>query len=204
MRAVELFTGAGGLGIGVSQAGFEPVAVVERDRYCCDTIRENQEKSLEPLVNWPLVQGDVRDFDYGEIGGDVDLVSGGPPCQPFSLGGKHRGYLDTRDMFPEAIRAVRELKPRAFLFENVKGLTRPAFANYFEYMRLQLAYPSRNGEFIARNADLIRQNAERIDRNGELITQLRERMTAVEVRVGGLEEVVRFFHPPESGPQQNP
>ncbi|MDE0507686.1 MAG: hypothetical protein OXI17_03495 [Gammaproteobacteria bacterium] len=63
---------------------------------------------------------------------------------------------------------------------------------------------ARNGEFIARNADLIRQNAERIDRNGELITQLRERMTAVEVRVGGLEEVVRFFHPPESGPQQNP
>ncbi|MYA37867.1 MAG: DNA cytosine methyltransferase [Gammaproteobacteria bacterium] len=148
MRAVELFTGAGGLGIGVSQAGFEPVAVVERDRYCCDTIRENQEKSLEPLVNWPLVQGDVRDFDYGEIGGDVDLVSGGPPCQPFSLGGKHRGYLDTRDMFPEAIRAVRELKPRAFLFENVKGLTRPAFANYFEYMRLQLAYPD-----LVKNSD---------------------------------------------------
>ncbi|MYC60887.1 MAG: DNA (cytosine-5-)-methyltransferase, partial [Gammaproteobacteria bacterium] len=148
MRAVELFTGAGGLGIGVSQAGFEPVAVVECDRYCCDTIRENQEKSLEPLVNWPLVQGDVRDFDYGEIGGDVDLVSGGPPCQPFSLGGKHRGYLDTRDMFPEAIRAVRELKPRAFLFENVKGLTRPAFANYFEYMRLQLAYPD-----LVKNSD---------------------------------------------------
>jgi len=148
MRAVELFTGAGGLGMGVSQAGFAPVAVVERDRYCCDTIRENQEKNLEPLVNWPLVQGDVRDFDYGEIGGDVDLVSGGPPCQPFSLGGKHRGYLDTRDMFPEAIRAVRELKPRAFLFENVKGLTRPAFANYFEYMRLQLAYPD-----LVKNSD---------------------------------------------------
>ena len=148
MRAVELFTGAGGLGIGVSRAGFEPVAVVERDRYCCDTIRENQERSLEPLVNWPLVQVDVRNFDYGEIDGDVDLVSGGPPCQPFSLGGKHRGRLDSRDMFPEAIRAVRELKPRAFLFENVKGLTRPAFANYFEYMRLQLAYP-----VLVRNPD---------------------------------------------------
>lgn len=62
----------------------------------------------------------------------------------------------------------------------------------------------RNADLIARNAELIRQNAERIDRNGELIAQLRERMTAVEVRVGGLEEVVRFFHPPESGLQQNP
>lgn len=141
MQAVELFTGAGGLGIGISQAGFEPVAVVERDRYCCDTIRENQERRLVPLADWPLVQGDVRDFDYGGINGDMDLVSGGPPCQPFSLGGKHKGYLDKRDMFPEAIRAVRELMPRAFLFENVKGLTRPSFGNYFEYMRLQLAYP---------------------------------------------------------------
>ena len=84
MQAVELFTGAGGLGIGVSQAGFKPVAVVERDRYCCDTIRENQERRLAPLADWPLVQGDVRDFDYGGISGDTDLVSGGPPCQPLS------------------------------------------------------------------------------------------------------------------------
>ena len=141
MRTVELFTGAGGLGMGVCRAGFEAAVVIERDRYCCDTIRENQERNLKPLANWPLVQGDVRNIDYGEIDGSVDMVSGGPPCQPFSLGGKHKGYLDRRDMFPEAIRAVRELGPRAFLFENVKGLTRPSFANYFEYMRLQLAYP---------------------------------------------------------------
>jgi len=146
MRAVELFTGAGGLGIGVSRAGFEAAVVVERDRYCCDTIRENKERGLEPLVGWPLVQGDVRDVNYHEICDEIDLVSGGPPCQPFSLGGKHKGFLDKRDMFPEAIRAVRELKPRAFLLENVKGLTRPAFANYFEYMRLQLTYPDLMGK----------------------------------------------------------
>jgi len=146
MRAVELFTGAGGLGIGVSRADFEAAVVVERDRYCCDTIRENKERGLEPLVGWPLVQGDVRDVNYHEICDEIDLVSGGPPCQPFSLGGKHKGFLDKRDMFPEAIRAVRELKPRAFLLENVKGLTRPAFANYFEYMRLQLTYPDLTGK----------------------------------------------------------
>ena len=141
MRAIELFSGAGGLGIGVSRAGFTPAVVIERDRYCCDTIRENQERGLDPLVHWPLFPGDIRDFDFGAIGVRIDLISGGPPCQPFSLGGKHRGHRDDRDMFPQVIRAVRELQPRAFLFENVKGLTRRAFANYFEYIRLQFTYP---------------------------------------------------------------
>jgi DNA (cytosine-5)-methyltransferase 1 len=70
------------------------------------------------------------------------VVSGGPPCQPFSIGGKHRGYSDKRDMFPEAVRAVRSLRPRAFIFENVRGLLRQTFASYFEYVLLQLAYPS--------------------------------------------------------------
>jgi DNA (cytosine-5)-methyltransferase 1 len=141
MRSVELFAGAGGLGMGVCRAGFTPLAVIERDNYCCDTIRENQRRDLFPLNDWPLVQGDIRDFKYSRIRGTVDFVSGGPPCQPFSLGGKHRGRDDARDMFPQAVRALRELKPRAFLFENVKGLTRTTFATYFEYIRLQMTYP---------------------------------------------------------------
>lgn len=161
MRTVELFAGAGGLGIGVSRAGFEAAVVLERDRYCCDTIRENKERGLKPLAEWPLVQGDVRDVDYREINGEIDMVSGGPPCQPFSLGGKHKGILDKRDMFPEAIRAVRELKPRAFLLENVKGLTRPAFANYFEYMRLQLAYP----DFVSKPGELWTEHLARLERH---------------------------------------
>lgn len=132
MRSVELFAGAGGLGLGVAQAGFEPAAVVEWDRWACDTLAENKP--------WPVHRGDVRKFDYGDLGG-IELISGGPPCQPFSMGGKHNAYLDPRDMFPEAIRAVRELKPRAFVFENVKGLTRQAFSNYLEYVRLQLKHP---------------------------------------------------------------
>lgn len=146
MHSVELFAGAGGLGIGVSQAGFKPVAVVEWDPYCCDTIRENKLRKLNPLTRWPLTEGDVREFDFGSLRRPVDLVSGGPPCQPFSICGKHRGHLDGRDMFPQAIRAVRELAPRAFLIENVKGLTRSAFANYLEYVKLQLTYP----EIVAR------------------------------------------------------
>lgn len=141
MRSVELFVGAGGLGIGVSQAGFRPAAVMDWDRWACDTLRENRDRGLDPIMHWPIHEGDVRQFDFASVGGFVDLVTGGPPCQPFSMGGRHRAFLDSRDMFPQAIRAVRELRPRAFIFENVKGLTRSSFANYLEYIRLQLTYP---------------------------------------------------------------
>lgn len=158
MRSVELFVGAGGLGIGVSQAGFKPVAVMDWDRWACDTLRDNKERGLELVRDWPLHEVDVRKFDFGSIHGDVDLVTGGPPCQPFSMGGRHRAFLDSRDMFPQAIRAVRELKPRAFIFENVKGLTRTSFANYLEYIRLQLAHPEltakRGEEWLAHLARL--------------------------------------------------
>lgn len=161
MRAVELFAGAGGLGMGVSRAGFTPVAVIERDSYCCDTIRENQRRNLAPVNHWPLTQGDIRGFEFSNIKETVDFVSGGPPCQPFSLGGKHRGKDDARDMFPQAVRALRELKPRAFLFENVKGLTRSTFATYFEYIRLQMTYP----ELVARKNEEWQDHLVRLERH---------------------------------------
>jgi DNA (cytosine-5)-methyltransferase 1 len=141
MQAIELFAGAGGLAMGVSQAGFETQQVIEWDRYCCDTIRENKLRRLSPAQDWPLFEGDVRDFDFRPFEGKLDLVSGGPPCQPFSVGGKHGAYNDARDMFPQAVRAVRQCRPHAFIFENVKGLTRATFANYYEYIYLQLSYP---------------------------------------------------------------
>lgn len=141
MKTVELFVGAGGLGMGVSRAGFVPAAVIELDRYCCDTIRQNQERGIDPVTKWPLVEGDVREFDFKPLEGQIEIVTGGPPCQPFSIGGKHRAQADARDMFPEAVRALRETQPRAFMFENVKGLTRESFASYFEYIRLQMTYP---------------------------------------------------------------
>lgn len=142
MKSVELFAGAGGLGIGLHHAGFRPLRVVEWDRYCCDTIRENQVRRVPAVKDWALTEGDVRSVDFGEYEGKLDLVSGGPPCQPFSMGGKHRAYDDARDMFPQAIRAVRQARPKAFVFENVKGLTRAAFRNYFQYIQLQLEHPS--------------------------------------------------------------
>ncbi len=141
MKSIELFAGAGGLAIGISKAGFQHDAVIEWDRHACATIRRNQDLRIKPVTNWPLYEMDVRNFDYSSIRQPIDLLAGGPPCQPFSLGGKHRGKEDERNMFPETIRAVRELAPRAILLENVKGLLRESFSKYFEYIILQLSYP---------------------------------------------------------------
>lgn len=138
LNSIELFAGAGGLAIGLHNAGFTPKAIVEFNKDACKTIRSN--KIFDHGSS--LYEGDVSKFDYLSVTDTVDLVSGGPPCQPFSLGGKAKGNTDSRDMFPEAVRAIREKRPRAFVFENVKGLLRKSFINYFEYIILQLQYPS--------------------------------------------------------------
>lgn len=161
VRAVELFAGAGGLALGLSKAGFKPELVVERDRHCCDTLRINRTPT-SPGRHWPdPFEGDVRAVEYGPFEGRIDLVSGGPPCQPFSIGGEHRGFNDTRDMWPEAVRAVREIRPRAFVFENVKGLLREAFSGYLGYVLLQLQHPSlakREGEEWRDHLDRLQQH----------------------------------------------
>ncbi len=141
MRSVELFAGAGGLAMGMSRAGFRHAAVVEWDHDSCETFRHNQRLHAQGVDAWPLFEGDARSFDYNQVRGEIVVVSGGPPCQPFSMGGKARGNMDERDMFPEAVRAVRELRPKAFIFENVKGLMRETFSTYFEYIQLQLSHP---------------------------------------------------------------
>ena len=126
----------------MSQAGFIPLEIVEWDRWCCDTINRNRWGRKKPVAAWPEPnQSDIRSVSFQQFEGKVELVSGGPPCQPFSVGGKHRAQADDRDMWPEAVRVLREVKPRAFVFENVKGLTRASFATYFSYISLQLHYP---------------------------------------------------------------
>src|SRR5216684_4678805 len=141
MRSVELFSGAGGLALGVARAGFEHSAVVEWDRSACKTLRENQTRKVESMPNWPVHQCDVRQFDYSSLNSGVDLLAGGVPCQPFSIGGKHRGHTDERNMFPEMANAIRQLSPKAVLVENVRGLARPSFNKYFGYIELMLTYP---------------------------------------------------------------
>jgi DNA (cytosine-5)-methyltransferase 1 len=154
-----LFGGAGGLALGMSFAGFKHDAVVEYNHDACETIRENQTRGVSPVKDWPLYEADVTEFDYSIIPDGVDILAGGPPCQPFSLGGKHRGHQDERNMFPEAVRAVRELRPRAFIFENVRGLLRQSFASYFEYIILQLTYPT----IIRRNDEEWRDHLGRLE-----------------------------------------
>lgn len=141
MKSVELFAGAGGLAMGATLAGFESQAVVEWNKWACDTIRENQSRGFPLVKDWPLWEGDIREFDWSSIPEDIDLLAGGPPCQPFSMGGKHKAYGDERDMFPATVEIVRKLKPRSFIIENVKGLTRTSFANYYQYILLQLEFP---------------------------------------------------------------
>ena len=143
MRSVELFVGAGGLAMGASLAGFRPEVVVEWDRWACDTLRANKARGYPLVADWKIHEGDVRSFAWDSIEPDIDLLTGGPPCQPFSLGGKHRAHDDSRDMFPATVDIVRRLRPKAFIIENVKGLTRSSFHNYYQYIQLQLQFPEK-------------------------------------------------------------
>ncbi len=141
MKSIELFAGAGGLAVGVGFAGFDPLAVVEWDKWACNTLRENSECGYPPVAGWPIYEGDVRTFDWSSVPEGIDLIAGGHPCQPFSMGGKHKAFEDNRDMFPATVDIVRRVRPRAFILENVKGLTRSAFANYYQYILMQLEFP---------------------------------------------------------------
>jgi len=141
VKAVELFSGCGGLALGAAQAGFEHLAVIEFDSHACETIRENQRRDYPLVKDWPLHEMDVRRFDYAPLTGRVDLLCAGLPCQPFSFGGKAKAHRDSRDMFSEVVRAARELRPKAILIENVKGLLRSSFKSYFDYLLLALASP---------------------------------------------------------------
>jgi DNA (cytosine-5)-methyltransferase 1 len=133
MRSLEIFSGAGGLAKGLETSGFQHAGFVEFNKHACESLLEN----FDPEK---VFYGDIRDFDFDSIQ-DIDVVAGGPPCQPFSLGGKHNADQDSRDMFPHAIGAIEKLAPKAFVFENVKGLLRATFSDYFEYIILRLNYP---------------------------------------------------------------
>lgn len=141
MRSVELFAGGGGLALGTHLAGFTTEVVAEWDHWACDTLRENQRAGSHFISGTSVYEGDVRNFDWSSIPDGVDLVSGGPPCQPFSAGGRGNAADDPRDMFPVTADAIRNLRPRAFIIENVRGLARPAFADYFSYIQLRLSHP---------------------------------------------------------------
>lgn len=113
---IELFAGAGGLALGLEEAGIDGVCFVEFDHAACETLRTNR-------PGWNVIEGDIHDVDFTEYRGEIDLVTGGAPCQAFSYAGKKLGFGDIRGtLFAEFARCVRETNPKMFLFENVRGL----------------------------------------------------------------------------------
>lgn len=130
LRSIEICAGAGGQALGLEQAGFEHEVLVEIDHYACETLRINRPK-------WNVVEADLKSFEGFDYEG-VDLLAGGVPCPPFSVAGKQLGGEDERDLFPDAIRLVRECNPKAVMLENVRGIFDPAFNTYREQVLLKL------------------------------------------------------------------
>ena len=142
LQSLELFAGGGGMALGMRAAGFQHHALVEWWAPAARVLRHNAELRPELWKPDQILENDVRDVidDLGEPG-TVQLIAGGPPCQPFSFAGAHAGDTDERNMFPTALEAVRRLRPELVVFENVPGLTRPSFAPYLDYVKAQLRHP---------------------------------------------------------------
>ncbi|MEN0005057.1 MAG: DNA cytosine methyltransferase [Bacteroidota bacterium] len=129
-KSIEICAGAGGQALGLEKAGFQHVALVEIDKNACNTLRYNR-------PNWKVFELDVHEFDASAYQ-DIDLFAGGVPCPPFSVAGKQLGEQDERDLFPQAIRIIKECNPKAILLENVKGLLSKKFDSYRKKLNKQL------------------------------------------------------------------
>jgi DNA (cytosine-5)-methyltransferase 1 len=135
---VELFAGGGGLAYGLRAAGCRGGLLVESNAHACDTLTENS-KQGRPLEGVDVRKVDVHTVKWTLKG--ISLLAAGAPCQPFSLGGKHLAHSDDRNLFPEVLRATRDIRPRAVLLENVSGIVRSSIRPYFDYILRQLEYP---------------------------------------------------------------
>jgi DNA (cytosine-5)-methyltransferase 1 len=116
LSLVELFAGAGGLALGLEKAGFKSILLNEKDKFACQTLKFNRPE-------WNVIEDDIANVDFTHLKGKVDLLTGGFPCQPFSYAGKQLGFEDIRGTLVfEMARAIKEIQPKVFLAENVKGL----------------------------------------------------------------------------------
>lgn len=140
--SIELFSGCGILALGLSKAGFDHEMMVELNADAVRTARHNASRVLDHAHSWNVIHCDVKEISWDANPKDVSLIAGGPPCQPFSLGGRALGNLDPRDMWPHCIESVRALKPMGFVFENVKGLARKSFTSYLEWIVSSLESPT--------------------------------------------------------------
>ena len=131
LTSIEICAGAGGQALGLEQAGFSHVALVEFEHAACETLRANR-------PGWTILEEDVHRFSAEPWRGKIDLLAGGVPCPPFSVAGKQLGADDERDLFPEALRLAAECDPRAVMIENVRGIFSPKFDSYREQILARL------------------------------------------------------------------
>lgn len=122
LTCIEICAGAGGQALGLEQAGFHHVVLLEIEKQYCQTLMGNRS-------DWNVICGDANEFDGAPYAG-VDLFAGGVPCPPFSSAGKQLGADDERDLFPAALKLIKQIKPRAVMLENVRGFLDPKFDDY--------------------------------------------------------------------------
>lgn len=173
LKALELCAGAGGLSLGLQAAGFQHLALFEKDKHAAATLRHN-------LPGSPVYEEDIR-RDFCEFEGRVDLLAGGMPCQPYSVQGSMRGPEDKIDLFRDGVRILKQVKPRAFIFENVRGFNAPVFSSY----RAELLH---GFEAAGYETDAFILNAEDFG-----VPQSRNRIFLVGMARG---ELNRYRHPP--------
>jgi DNA (cytosine-5)-methyltransferase 1 len=158
LRALELCVGAGGLALAAGRAGFADITAIDVHGSACETLRKNKASGVEHVKGWDVKEADIREVNFAPYA-DIDMLSGGPPCQPFSFGGERRGRDDSREMFPQFVRAVREAKPKVFMFENVRGILGPSTIAYFHYILQQLQLP----EFVRDKGEKWKQHRARLE-----------------------------------------
>lgn len=132
MKTVDIFSGPGGLSIGLRRAGFDVEVCVEVNRDAVETYTRHHPEAVHH-------NADIREIDFSKYQRRIDFVAGGPPCQPFSIGGLRKTSSDARDMLPEYLRCLSEINPTAFLLENVPGLTQKRSRSYFDSMLARMS-----------------------------------------------------------------
>lgn len=181
LKSIEICAGAGGQALGLELAGFSHIALVEYEPDYCKCLRFNR-------PDWHVICGDVRAFDGRPFHGKIDLLAGGVPCPPFSVAGKQLGSSDERDLFPEMLRLVEEINPRAVMIENVRGLLDAKFDNYRAAILQQLGNIGYNIHIKLLNA------------SDYGVPQLRPRVIIVGIR-NDIEDTFSF---PETNPETTP
>lgn len=181
LTSIEICAGAGGQALGLSMAGFSHLALVEYEQDYCEELKSNRPE-------WNVICEDVKDFSGVPYRGEVDLLAGGVPCPPFSVAGKQLGSADERDLFPEAIRLIGEIMPRAVMLENVRGFLDPTFEEYRTSILKQI-------ENLGYRVQIKLLNA-----NDYGVPQLRPRIVIVGIRKDQRGEFCYPKEKPESAP----